>query len=68
VIAIEVYIVLEKVVLSSEMVESHSEVVSSDVVVEILGICSTVMNCAREEVSSELKVVSSDDTKWEVIV
>jgi hypothetical protein len=47
---------------------SQSVVVSSNLTVEILGVCSILVNCARVGVLSKYSVMSSKVAKWEVIV
>jgi hypothetical protein len=61
VLAIEVHIVSENFVVSTEMVVSYAVDVSSNVVVVIIEVCPTVGNCAMAVLSSEFKVLFSTE-------
>jgi hypothetical protein len=57
--AVEMDIVSENVMVPTEMVVSHSVVVSSNITVEILGVCLILVNFARLEMSSGFRELSS---------
>jgi hypothetical protein len=63
----EVYTVTENVIVSNEIVVSHSVVDLSNLTVETLvGVCSTVVNSARVEVPSSFRVGFLELNEWMV--